>query len=200
LTFLLLRDVKACQAVVEELAPIAERNKFPWTLAYIPLLRGWLDSQGGDRDHGIRQMLSAADEPSATNYRTMILAQVAEQQLRGGHLHAATATLNRATSEMQIKRFGEPEIVRLPGETLLAQSRDNAAEAEHAFRQAMASAAKQTCRVLELRAGLSLAKLLDKSGRRAEARDLLAPLYDAFTEGFAEPDLQATREILTALG
>ncbi len=54
----------ACQAVTDELYPLAERNKFPWPLATARFLRGWLRSQQGDRDAGIEQMLTAVDEPS----------------------------------------------------------------------------------------------------------------------------------------
>jgi predicted ATPase len=81
----------------------------------------------------------------------------------------------------------------------LAQSRGNAAAAEQAFRAAMALAVRQSCRVLELRAAASLARLLGDEHRRAEAHDLLAPVYAAFTEGFDKPDLQAARALLAQL-
>ena len=67
------------------------------------------------------------------------------------------------------------------------------------FRQALSVAAEQLCRILELRAAVSLAKLLDDSGRKAEARDLLAPVYSAFTEGFGRADLQTAKTLLAGL-
>ena len=54
--------------------------------------------------------------------------------------------------------------------------------------------------MLELRAATSLARVLERGGRRDEARSLLADLYGWFTEGFATPDLQAARELLERLG
>ncbi len=87
----------------------------------------------------------------------------------------------------------------LRGEVLLAQSADNAVVAETAFRDASALAAKQSCRPLALRAAFSLAKLLSEQDRRGEAREFLAPIYGAFTEGFQWPDLRAAKELLAAL-
>jgi predicted ATPase len=60
-------------------------------------------------------------------------------------------------------------------------------------------AATQSCRPLELRTAMSLAKLLAENGRRNEAHDLLAPVYGAFTEGFDKPDLLAAETLLAEL-
>jgi len=202
LTFLLLKDVEACRTVSEELFPIAERNKFTWPLAYALFIRGWLRSQQGDRDAGVEQMLKAAASAPAAVLRPIMLTMAAEQQSHAGHFDAALATLDRATHEniVQHAQFYEPEMARLRGEVLLRQSRGNAAAAEAAFRQAVAVAARQPCRALELRAAVSLARLLSDDGRAEEARELLAPVYGAFTEGFQWSDLQAAKTLLDALG
>ncbi len=63
----------------------------------------------------------------------------------------------------------------------------------------MAAAGQQSFRAVQLRAGLSLARLLAESGRKAEARDLLAPIYATFTEGFQRPDLTAAKTLLAEL-
>ena len=60
-------------------------------------------------------------------------------------------------------------------------------------------ASSETDRAIELRAGLSLARLLRERGRKAEARDVLAPIYAAFTEGFERPDLTAAKALLAEL-
>jgi class 3 adenylate cyclase len=197
LTFLLLGEVEACQAVADELYPLAERNKFPWPLAQARFLRGWLASQQGDHDAGIEQMRKVVEEPSTGVMRPMLLALVAERQLRARHFADAIGTLQQAADAQT--PFYEPEIFRLRGETLLAQSRDNGAEAEAAFRLAMAAAGQQSFRAVQLRAGLSLARLLGESRRKAEARDLLAPIYATFTEGFERPDLTAAKALLAEL-
>ena len=82
---------------------------------------------------------------------------------------------------------------------LLAQSRDNAAEAESAFKEAIALAFAQSCRAIELRASVSLAMLFGESGRRADARDLLMPVYSSFTEGLDGVDLRAAKQLLEQL-
>jgi len=201
LVMVLLGDVGACQDVADELFPIAERNRFPWPLTYARFLRGWLMCQQGDRDAGIDQMLKTADEPAAANRRPILLALIAEQQVRTGRHQAALDTLDRAMKDVTSlnARFHEPEILRLRGDVLLRQSPGNIAEAKAVFRQATALAHEQACRALELRAAISLARLLCDQDRRAEARDLLAPIYGDFTEGFDRPDLTAAKALLAEL-
>ena len=111
------------------------------------------------------------------------------------------ATIERATVEAgeQANRFCEPDSLRLRGEILLAQSRENGGEAERIFREALAQAAGQPCRPLQLRSAMSLARLLGEHGRRDEASALLASVYRGFTEGFERPDLQAAKALLAKL-
>jgi predicted ATPase len=127
--------------------------------------------------------------------------QLAEQELRAGLTARCLATLERATGEVEerLNHFCEPDLLRLRGEALLAQSRHSGAEAEKFFREALAQAAQQSCRPLELRAATSLARLLGEKRRRDEASDLLAPVYGRFTEGFERPDLQAAKVLLAEL-
>jgi predicted ATPase len=74
----------------------------------------------------------------------------------------------------------------------------NAALAEECFQQALAVARQQQAKSWELRVVLSLARLWQQQGRRAEARGLLAPIYGWFTEGFDTADLQEARALLEA--
>jgi predicted ATPase len=199
--FILLGDVVACQAIVDELYPIAERNKFPWPLADAAFFRGWLAARQGDYKNGIKPMLHSAELPFFAPFRTFYFIHITETELQAGELDRATAALDRSAKEVEIaaNHFCEPEIHRLRGEILLARSPTNAAVAETAFRDAMALAAQQSCRVLELRAATSLAGFLGEGQRRSEARDLLAPLCAAFTEGFDKADLQAANALLGKL-
>jgi predicted ATPase len=82
------------------------------------------------------------------------------------------------------------------GEVLLP--RDEAA-AEASFERSLSIARRQSAKLWELRAAVSLARLWRDQGRRDDARNLLAPVYDWFTEGFATPDLQAARKLLDTL-
>jgi predicted ATPase len=201
MTMLLLRDVESCRAVVDELYPLAERNNFAWQLKDAMFLRGWLAALDGDSAAGIEQMLRGTDHQFLANFRPVFMPQIAEAELRAGRFEHATATLERALVEAmsQENHFCEPEIYRLRGEVLLAQLPANRAAAELALRQAVALAVKQPCPPLQLRAASSLARLLAEDGRRTEARDLLAPVHGAFTEGFARPDWQAAKALLAEL-
>jgi predicted ATPase len=71
--------------------------------------------------------------------------------------------------------------------------------AESAFTQAIGEARRQGSRFYELRAATSLARLWRDQGRGAEARDLLAPIYGWFTEGFDTPDLKEAKALLDEL-
>jgi hypothetical protein len=197
---MLLKDEAGCRAVADELYPLAERNKFPWQLADAKFFRGWLAVHEGNKD-GIEPMAHSASLPFFAPFRAFYLIQIIDAQLRAGQFERAMTTLDRTVKEIETEtnHFCEPEVYRLRGEILLAQSRTNAPLAEAAFRDAAALAARQSCRVLELRAATSLARLLGEDRRRDEARDLLAPLYGAFTEGFDKADLQAAKALLGEL-
>ena len=82
---------------------------------------------------------------------------------------------------------------------LLRQTRTPQAEAEACFQRALDVARRQEAKSLELRAAMSLARLWQQQGKRAEAYDLLAPIYGWFTEGFDTADLQEAKALLDAL-
>ncbi len=194
----LMRDMDACRTMTDELYPLAERNKFPWQLADARFLRGWLAAQGGDFDAGIRSM-SDAVIPGGAAFGPMYAVLIVEQELRAGYVERALARIERSIEEMNVKanRFCAPELFRSRGEALQAQARPE--DAERAFGEALAMSSAQACRPLELRAATSLARLFAESGRKSEARGLLAPVYGAFTEGFERPDLQAAKTMLAGL-
>ena len=83
---------------------------------------------------------------------------------------------------------------------LSAHARPRQAEAETWLQRALDVARCQEAKSLELRAAMSLARLWQQRGRRAEARDLLAPIYGWFTEGFDTADLQEAKALLEELG
>jgi predicted ATPase len=83
--------------------------------------------------------------------------------------------------------------------TLLAQSADNHAAAEICLSQALALARRQQAKGWELRAARSLSRLWQQQGKPEDARQLLAGVYDWFTEGLETPDLQEARALLAAL-
>jgi len=100
-----------------------------------------------------------------------------------------------------VERTGErwlaAELYRHKGQLLLRQGRNEAAEG--LYRKSLGIAAEQDAKLWELRAAASLARLRRDQGRRAEARNLLAPVYGWFTEGFGTPDLKEARALLEEL-
>jgi predicted ATPase len=94
-------------------------------------------------------------------------------------------------------RDTEADMHRLRGELLIAVGDPGAAEAS--FRQAIAIARKQNAKLWELRAATSLTRLWRDRGKRDEARDLLAPVYGWFTEGFDTLDLKEAKALLDEL-
>ena len=91
------------------------------------------------------------------------------------------------------------ELYRLQGE-LLTLTSEYYAEAETCFQQALEVARRQQAKSWELRAAVSLSRLWQRQGKRAEARQLLAEVYNWFTEGFDAPDLQEAKALLEELG
>jgi predicted ATPase len=96
------------------------------------------------------------------------------------------------------ERWAEAEMHRLRG-TLLLSMHARTAAAEDSFRDALAVARQQSAKFWELRAATSLARLWRDQGKRAEASDLLAPIYGWFTEGFDTPVLQDAKALLDQL-
>ncbi|MGO9062735.1 MAG: hypothetical protein ACLQU2_36030 [Candidatus Binataceae bacterium] len=95
-----------------------------------------------------------------------------------------------------IRQF-EAELYRVKGDLALMQAAT--VEAESAFRHAVEIARRQCAKSWELRAATSLARLLDKQGKRAEARKMLADIYNWFTEGFDTGDLKDAKALLEEL-
>jgi predicted ATPase len=129
------------------------------------------------------------------------LALLAEAHGTMGQPEAGLTVLTEALALVDTtgERWYAPELHRLKGELLLQQSSDNQAEAETCFQQAISTARSQQAKSLELRAATSLARLWQQQGKRQEAHDLLAPVYNWFTEGFDTADLQDAKALLDEL-
>ena len=104
----------------------------------------------------------------------------------------------RRKGETGAKVF-EAEFQRLLGDLLLAGHHTDTAEVDRAFRTAIEVARQQCAKSWELRATISLARLLAKQGKRDEARAMLAEIYGWFTEGFDTADLKDAKALLGEL-
>jgi predicted ATPase len=164
----------------------------------------------------LRQGLAAWQATGSQVGRTSYLTFLAEayghvgQTAEGLHVLAEALACAHTTGE----RCYEAELYRLKGELLLqsgVQERESGvlppeaglqrrdAEAEACFHQAIDIARRQQAKSLELRAAMSLSRLWQRQDKRDEARDLLAPIYGWFTEGFDTADLQEAKALLHAL-
>jgi predicted ATPase len=95
------------------------------------------------------------------------------------------------------ERIYEADVCRVRGDLLYVTG--DRAGAEQSYHQAVAVAQRQSAKLFELRAATSLARLWHDQGKRSEARDLLAPIYNWFTEGFDTPVLQQAKALLDEL-
>jgi predicted ATPase len=130
-----------------------------------------------------------------------LCALLADVSAHLGHTAEGLQALAEAHTlmEQQEERWWEAEICRLRGVLLLRQTGTPQAEAEAWLQRALDVARRQEAKSLELRAAMSLSRLWQQQGKRAEARALLAPIYGWFTEGFDTADLQEARALLAAL-
>ncbi len=133
--------------------------------------------------------------------RTYFLGRLATAYAQVGEVDRASQTIveAQAVSERTGEHSWDAELRRVAGEILVAK-RAVAGDAETPFQQAIQIARRQGAESLELRAALSLARLLIDRGRSGDARDLLAPIYSDFFEGFDTSDLRDVRTLLVDLG
>jgi predicted ATPase len=157
----------------------------------------------GETQVGIAQMqhdaeLVARNTGVISSWMAFLLAgscaQIGQYDEGQGHLSRAVASI-----EQTGERWCEAELYRLQGELLLGSTRAAGSKAEAFFRCAIDTARKQGSKSWELRAITSLARLLRDTGRRDEARAMLADIYGWFTEGFDTADLKDAKALLDEL-
>ncbi|HZA67038.1 MAG TPA: AAA family ATPase, partial [Geminicoccaceae bacterium] len=193
------------RAHAEVLIALATEHGLPFWLAMGTIMRGWALADAGEAEAGIAQLrrgLVAWEDTGAAliaPYYLGLLAKALAKAGRAGEgLGALTEALDRVAGTEEL--WFKAELHRLRGELLLVLPEPDQPEAEACFRQALAVAREQAARMWELRAAASLAQLWRDQGKRAEAHDLLAPVYGWFTEGFDTADLKDAKALLDELG
>ncbi len=185
-----------------QLFAFATEQGFAHWRAQGTIYRGWVKVKNGDVADGISLLRSGSIAYRATGaeqwmpHYTDLLASACEI---AGDIEEGLAHLNEALQigERTGERWLEAELHRHKGQLVLRQGQSEAAE--ELYRKALSIAAEQEAKLWELRAAVSLARLRRDQGRRVEARDLLAPVYEWFTEGFDTQDLKEAKALLDDL-
>jgi predicted ATPase len=195
------RRRQRCRDVATELLELSQEHDFPMMRGAGMFFLGWATADGGDLEQGIALMEQGLALVSAGRRvtRPYMLGVLASAKADLGRPGEALELLKDALASTEVggERWWQAELHRLRGGLLVARGQCDEGEACH--RSAIEVSSRQRARTLELRAATSLARLWSDRGRNAEARDLLAPIYGWFTEGFDTTDLKEAKILLDAL-
>jgi predicted ATPase len=197
-------EARAAQENAESVIALSAEHGFTQILAFTTILRGWAIAAQGRNEEGIAQVqegLAAHRATGAELLRPYHLCLLAEACMKTGRLEDGLNALTEALAAAEEKenRHYEAETYRLKGGLLLKQDDSNRAEAQSCFERAIGIARKQSAKSWELRATMSLARLLASEGKRDKARTMLAEIYGCFTEGFETADLKEAKALLDEL-
>ena len=198
------RDAPAVQAQTEALLALATAQGFLFWEGFGTCCRGWVLAMQGQGAEGVSQMHQGMATVLATGQmlaRPFCLVLLAEAVGHVGQVEEGLRLVTEALAELETSGRGDlvAEAYRLQGEFLLCQAVQETARAEACFQQALTIARRQQAKSWELRAAMSLSRLWQRQGKRDAARQLLAPVYSWFTEGFDTADLQEARGLLDVL-
>jgi predicted ATPase/class 3 adenylate cyclase len=196
---------QAVQARLEDGISLSTERGFLPRQTQTNFLQAWLLVEQGHQDAGISQMskiLSTERVKGVSGrWNMQFAALLAEAHRQTGQsiegLKIVTEALARA--QQTECRYYEAELHRIKGELLLAQADADEQQAETCFQNALQVARRQHAKSLELRAAMSMSRLWQRQGKRAEAKNLLAGVYGWFTEGFNTADLKQAKALLEEL-
>jgi class 3 adenylate cyclase/predicted ATPase len=197
-----VRSIEAMLRSAEHISVISSEQGFPMFVGAGDIMRGWCLSSVGEAKTGISLLEEGLQKYAATGTKLVIpfyltvLAEAygaAAQPKEGLNRLGDAAKLVETTQE----RWAEAEMHRVRGSLLL--SLGERAAAEQSYCEALAVARHQNAKFWELRAGLELGRLWRDQGKCIEARELLTPIYDSFTEGFDAPVLRDAKALLAEL-
>jgi predicted ATPase len=189
---LALQRLEAAQALVAE-------QRLAFNLEPRFLRGAALSAQGAFEEAVTCLREGLASGLGAKRLRTYGITRLADALARQGEHGMALAVAREGLhiEEETGQRWWDAELYRLEGVALVSLNRLD--EGQHALEEALHVARRQLAKSYELRAATSLARLWGERGRRAEARDLLAPVYGWFTEGFDTADLKEAKALLAEL-
>jgi len=205
------REIQETQEKARMLITLCQEQGFPVFVGWGSIVRGWALVEQGQGEEGIAQMrqgMAAWRVTGTEMWRSHSLALLAEMYGKVGQAEEGLTALAEALAHIDKtgERYYEAELYRLKGELTLAQSSVQGLassvqkEAEECFWKAIEIARRQQAKSLELRAVMSLSRLWQRQGKKEEARQMLAEIYNWFTEGFDTRDLQEAKALLEELG
>ena len=199
------RETAAVQAQAEALLTLATAQGFAGFVGLGTCYRGWALAMQNQAAAGLpllRQGMAAVADMGHTQSRPRWLILLAEAAGQVGQVEDGLRQLAEARTALEANGQGDllAEAYRLQGTLLLRQSTPDVVQAEACFQQALTAARRQQAKSWELRTVISLARLWQQQGKRAEAYELLAPIYGWFTEGSDTADLREAKALLDALG
>jgi predicted ATPase len=194
----------AVNAPVDELITLADESGAPYWKALGTLVRGRLFALTGkasDAVWAITSGITSLRSTEATLYEPIYLSYLAMAYAELGQPDDARRSVDDAIDkvEMSKEKWCQAEVHRIAGEIALKSPAPGPEKAEAYFDRALAVARQQQAKSWELRAAMSMARLWRDQGKRDEARDLLAPVYGWFTEGFDTRDLKEAKVLLDEL-
>ncbi|HUC64798.1 MAG TPA: winged helix-turn-helix domain-containing protein [Stellaceae bacterium] len=202
---LLAGDLVAAQGFVEMILDLSVRHATEGWNIWGRCFNGVLLIRRGEIAAGLQLLQTARASLPPAAFHVHYTSFSAEQAQALGHIGEtgkALLTIDEALArcERNEERWCIAELLRIKGELLLLEDAEgDSAAAEAHFRRALDEANRQQVPSWELRAARSLARLRMAQDRKEEARQILAPVYDRFTEGFDTADLRAARALLEVL-
>jgi predicted ATPase len=197
----LRREMQAAQERYDAALALAMEHGF---VEWVPITmteRGETLAAQGQYEVGIAQMRQGIATLQSRRILPGLLIRLATVYRNSGQAETGLRVLAESLAVMDTTegRRNEAELYRLKGALLLQQAVPDAPQAEACFQQALTVARQQQARSWELRAAMSLSRLWQQQGKRDDARELLAPIYGWFTEGFDTADLQEAKALLDEL-
>ena len=198
------REVEAAQERAAAAITLSTEQGFALYLAWGRIVWGWTLAEQGQGPEGIAQICQGLTASRAVGIQAVLpyhLALLAEAYGKAGQGEEGLRVLAEALTMVNNTGSGtmRRSCIDSRGISLLLQAAGNSEEAETCFRQALDIARRQQAKSLELRAAMSLVRLWQRQGKCEAARELLAPIYGWFTEGFNTADLQEAKKLLKAL-
>ena len=191
----------AATALSDELVALTDQNSSPYWNSVGMLLKGSLLALDGKAADAVQVITSSLRANRGTLGQPFFLSSLALAHAEVDQFDDAWRSIDEALTliEKTKQRWFEAEVNRIAGEIALKSPHPDAAKAEAYFERALAVARQQQAKSWELRAATSMARLWRDQGKREAARELLAPVYGLFTEGFDTRDLKEAKALLDEL-